>query len=57
MFAWKHHGLELMAVSMVGGAENLPTQWVMQREFPRALVLNLSGKTRGAHAPLRILLS
>jgi hypothetical protein len=46
-----------MAASMVGGAENFPTQWVMQRDFPRALVLKPSGKTRGALAPPRILLS
>ena len=39
---------------LVGGAKDFPTQWVMQREFPRALVLNPSGQTRGAHAPPRI---
>jgi hypothetical protein len=30
MFAWKHHGLLAMAVSMVGGAIDRPV--VMQRE-------------------------
>jgi hypothetical protein len=44
IFGCKHHGLYLTTVSMVGGAENSPTQWMMQRDFPRALVLEPSGQ-------------